>query len=105
MSTAQEYIDQELAQFGWVESVATNSISNFKSPKSNVEEEKTDEKNTGFLDTFIYHLIFYAIFCYALFLYICVDLGIGPLIANKVSGFYKSSNIIIKPSLFTTISN
>ena len=31
MASAQTVIDQELAQFGWIDSVATNSISNFNS--------------------------------------------------------------------------
>ena len=44
MTSAQKISDQELAQFGWVESIATNSISDFKSPKIDVEEQTTNEK-------------------------------------------------------------
>ena len=39
MTTEQKTIDQELAQFGWLESIATNSISDFKSPKSNIKKK------------------------------------------------------------------
>ena len=42
-TSAQKNIDQELAQFGWVESIATNSISDFKSLKIDVEEKTTYE--------------------------------------------------------------
>ena len=44
MTSAQKIIDQELAQFGWVGSIATNSISDFKSAKESVVELRTDEK-------------------------------------------------------------
>ena len=45
MTSALKIIDQELAQFGWVESIATNSISDFKSPKIEVEEQQLIKKN------------------------------------------------------------
>ena len=70
MTSALKIIDQELAQFGWVESIATNSISDFKSPNIDVEEQTTTEKESDLIDTFICHLIFYVVFCYSLFLYI-----------------------------------
>ena len=43
MTSVQPVIDQELAQFGWMESIATNSIIDFKSPKSNVVEQATNQ--------------------------------------------------------------
>ena len=90
MTSAQKIIDQELAQFGWVESIATNSISNFKSPKIDVEEEKTtNEKKSDLIDTFICHLIFYVVFCYSLFLYVFIDLGFGYFLKNKVNALFK----------------
>mgnify|MGYP004399596113 CR=1 FL=1 len=44
MNSVQTVIDQELAQFGWIESLATNSISDFKSPNQNVEETTTNQQ-------------------------------------------------------------
>ena len=55
MTSTLKIIDQELAQFGWVESIATNSISDFKSPKIDVEEQTTNEKESDLIDTFICH--------------------------------------------------
>ena len=86
MTSVHRIIDQELAQFGWVESVATNSISDFKSPKSTVLGKESNKKNYCLIDTFICHLIFYVIFCYSLFLYIVIDLGCGSFIKNKIIG-------------------
>ncbi len=74
MASAQTVIDQELAQFGWIDSVATNSISDFN---STIVEEANDEKNSDFIDIYICHFIFFAIYCYSLFLYIVIDLGFG----------------------------
>ena len=37
MTSALKIIDQELAQFGWVESIATNSISDLKAVLGQVE--------------------------------------------------------------------
>ena len=88
MKSDQTIIDQELAQFGWVESIATNSISNFKSPISDVVELTTDEKQNDFIDTFICHLIFYLVFCYSLILYIFIDLGFGLFLENKMFGLF-----------------
>ncbi len=84
MTSSQTLIDQELAQFGWVESIATNSISDFKSHKSN-NEEITEKKNTDLIETFICHLVFYMIFCYSLFLYVAIDLGLVTFLKNKVT--------------------
>ena len=53
MTSAQQINDQELAQFGWVESIATNSISDFKSPKESVVELRNDVKTSNLIDTFI----------------------------------------------------
>ena len=77
MTSAKTVIDQELAQLGWVESIGTNSTSNFKSLKSNSQEQTTDEKYFNLIDIFICHLIFYVIFYYSFFLYILIDLEFG----------------------------
>tara|TARA_Y100001968_G_scaffold257844_1_gene244690 strand:+ start:430 stop:750 length:321 start_codon:yes stop_codon:yes gene_type:complete len=84
MTKVQKIIDQELAQFGWVDSIATNSISDFKSPKSNVLEQIDYKNNSDLIDNFIYHLFFYLIFCYALFLYVFIDLGFGSFLRKKL---------------------
>ena len=99
MTSALKIIDQELAQFGWVESIATNSISDFKSPKIDVEEQTTNEKESDLIDKFICHLIFYLVFCYSLFLYIFIDLGFGFFLKNKVNRWLKVQKIIEIPSL------
>ena len=57
-TSALKNIVQELAQFGWVESIATNSISDFNSSKIDVEENITNEKESDLLYKFIFHLIF-----------------------------------------------
>ena len=89
MTSAQTAIDQELAQFGWVESIATNSISDFKSPKLNIVEQATDEKEQDLIDTFICYLIFYIIFCCSLFLYVLIDKGFGSFLKTKVTTLIK----------------
>ena len=89
MTSAQKFIDQELEQFGWVETIATNSISDFKSPNSVFIEKAIDNKNSDLIDIFICHLIFYMIFCYSLFLFIIVDLGFRTFIQNKVTALFK----------------
>ena len=90
MTSAQKIIDQELAQFGWVESIANNSISDFKSAKVNIEELATNKKKSDLIDIFICHLLFYLVFCYSLFLYVFIDLGFGSFLKNKVTKFFKS---------------
>tara|TARA_Y100001968_G_C18723726_1_gene421335 strand:+ start:54 stop:380 length:327 start_codon:yes stop_codon:yes gene_type:complete len=92
MTSAPAVIDQELAQFGWIESVATNSISDFKSRKSNAFEQTTDKNNSNFIDKFICHLIFYIIFCYSFFIFIVIDLGLGSFIKNKMFSLMKLAN-------------
>ena len=84
MTKVQKKIDQELAQFGWVETTATNSISDFKSPKSNFFEEIDYKKNSDLIDKFICHIFFYLIFCYAFVLYVLVDLGFVSFLRNNV---------------------
>ncbi len=84
MASSQTVIDQELAQFGWIDSVATNSISDFNS--TNVEDSN-DEEKSDFIDAYICHLIFFAIYCYSLFIYIAIDLGFGLL--KKITTFMK----------------
>ena len=88
-TSALKNIDQELAQFGWVESIATNSISDFNSSKTDVEEKITNEKESDLLDKFICHLIFYVVFCYSLALYIFIDLGFGSFLKNKLNTLFK----------------
>ena len=53
MTSDKQIIDQELAQFGWVESIATNSISDFKSPRESLVEQATYEETSNHIDTFI----------------------------------------------------
>ena len=89
MTSALKIIDQELAQFGWVESIATNSISDFKSPKIDVEEQTTTEKESDLIDTFICHLIFYVFFCYSIFLYLFIDLGFSSFLKTKLNTLFK----------------
>ena len=105
MTSAQELIDQELAQFGWIESVATNSISDFKSPKSNILEETNFEKTSDLIDTFICHWILYVIFCFSLFLYVAIDLGFRSFVANKVTTLFKFTKKLEIPSFIPTLSN
>ena len=95
MASAQKIIDQELAQFGWVESIATNSISDFKSPKVVVEEE------SDLIDKFVCHLIFYVLFCFSLLIYIFVDLGFASFLNNLVDVLHKihRKNELIPSSL------
>tara|TARA_Y100001933_G_scaffold241052_1_gene267131 strand:+ start:74 stop:397 length:324 start_codon:yes stop_codon:yes gene_type:complete len=88
-TSALKNIDQELAQFGWVESIATNSISDFNSSKIDVEEKITNEKESDLLDKFICHLIFYVVFCYSLALHIIIDLGFGSFLKNKLNTLFK----------------
>ena len=105
MTSAQKIIDQELAQFGWVESIATNSISDFKSPKIDIEEPTTNEKESDLMDTFISHLIFYGVFCYSLVLYIFIDLGFGSFLKNKVNILLKLKKNFELPSFIKAHSN
>ena len=105
MTSAQQINDQELAQFGWVESIAPNSISDFKSPKIDVEEQTTSEKESDLIDTFICHLIFYVVFCYSLFLYIFIDLGFAFFLKNKLHTLFKLQKQFELPSLISVHSN
>ena len=105
MTSALKIIDQELAQFGWVEPIATNSISDFKSPKIDVEEQKTNEQESDLTDTFICHLIFYLVFCYSLFIYIFIDLDFGSFLRKKSETFFKLPKNFKAPSPISTLSN
>ena len=99
MTSAQAIIDQELAQFGWVESIANNSIRNFKSPRLNNLEQATDTKISNLIDRFICHLIFYVIFCYSIFLYVFIDVDFGSFIENQITRLIKLKEIIRPLSL------
>ena len=105
MTSAQQINDQELAQFGWVESIATNSISDFKSPKESVVEPRNDVKTSNLIDTFICHSIFYVIFCYSLCLYIFIDLGFGSFLENKLNALFKFQKTIDLPTFTSTLSH
>ena len=105
MTSALKIIDQELAQFGWVESIATNSISDFKSPKIDIKEQTINEKESDLIDTFICHLIFYVVFCYSLFLYIFIDLGFGFFLKNKVNTLFILPKQFERSSFLNPLSN
>ena len=105
MTSALKTIDQEVAQFGWVESIANNSIIDFKSPKIDVEEQITNEKESDLIDTFICHLIFYVVFCYSLVLYIFIDLGFGSFLKDKVNSFFKLQKQCEPPSSISSHSH
>ena len=105
MTSALKIIDQELAQFGWVESIANNSICDFKSTKIDVEEQTTNEKEFDLIDTFICHLIFYVVYCYSLFLYIFIDLRLGSFLKNRVNTLFKLQRNFKPPSFITAHSN
>ena len=104
MTSAQTVIDQELAQFGWVESIATNKISDFNSPKLNILEQTNDEKHSSLIDTTICHLIFYVIFCYSLFLYVLIDLGFSSLFKTNFSRWKKIKKKLGIPSFTKNLS-
>ena len=89
MTSAQTLIDHDLAQFGWLESIGTNSISNFKSPNANIDIKVSDEENSDLIDKFIYHLIFYTIFCYSFFIFFLIDIGFGSFIKKEVTTIMK----------------
>ena len=103
MTSALKIIDQELAQFGWVESIATNSISDFKSLNIDIENKTTYAKESDLMHTFICHLIFYVVFCYSLFLYVFIDLGFGSFLKNKVNKLVKPLGNLNNPSLAVLI--
>ena len=105
MYSAQTVIDQELAQFGWVESIATNSISDFKSPRLNNLKQTTDVKRSDLIDTFICHSIFYVIFCYSLCLYVFIDLGFGCFLKNKVNTLFKLQKQFEPTSFISPLSD
>ena len=105
MTLAQTVIDQEIAQFGWVESIATNSINDFKSPKSNIAVQTTDRKESDLIDKFLCHMIFYVIFCYSLLLYVVIDLGYGSFLKNKLTSLIKRHKKYEIASYMTTPSH
>ena len=102
MTSTQKVIDQELAQFGWVESIATNSISDFKSPKENFVEPRIEEEKSDLIDIFVCHVIFYIIFCYSLFLHIFVDLGLGSFLENKMNKLLNIQKKMKTPSFISS---
>ena len=73
-------IEQELISSELVESASVNSFSDFIPSKLNKKEDITEKEKSGFINTFICHLIFYAFLCISLVLHIIIDLGLGPVI-------------------------
>ncbi len=104
MTSALKIVDQELAQFGWVESKATNSICDFKSPKIDVEKKTTNKKHSDPINTTICHLIFYVVFCYSLLLHVFIDLGFGSFLKNKVNKMFRFKKNV-EPRSFSTHLN
>ena len=94
-STAARTVkDQELMQYGLVESANVNSITNFAPSKVNKSEGTTEKEKEDYVNTFICHLIFYAVLCVSLVLHILVDLGLGSFIQKqfiKFIGFGKET--------------
>ncbi len=91
-TTAPTVKDQELVQFGLVESENVKSITDFTPPKVNESEATTKKEKEDFVHTFICHLIFYAVLCISLVLHILVDLGLGSFIKNNFTHFIASRN-------------
>ena len=100
----QKIIDHELAQFVWMESIATNPISDLKSPKIDVDEQKTNEKNPDLTDSFICHIIFYVIICYSIFIYVLIDLDFGTFLKTTINSFFKFKRTLIT-SFFSSLTN
>ena len=93
--------DQELVQFGFIESANVTSITDFTPSKMNKSESSTEKEKEDFVNTFICHLIFYAVFCVSLVLHILVDLGLGSLIKNQFTqliGFKKETVLEKSPA-------
>tara|TARA_B100000700_G_C14521265_1_gene613239 strand:- start:90 stop:419 length:330 start_codon:yes stop_codon:yes gene_type:complete len=99
MTSAIKVIDQELAQFGWMDSIATNSITDFKSPNLNLFEGDSGLRNSDFIEIFIIYIIFYVIFCTSLFLYIVFDLGLAFFIQSQFTNLTKFIRSQISDSL------
>lgn len=76
--------NQELVQFGLVESEDVTSMTDFTLSKVNERKANTAKKKEDFVNTFICHLIFYAVFCVSLVLHILIDLGFGSFIKKKI---------------------
>ena len=75
--------DQELMQFGLVESASANSFANFVPSNLNETESNEEKEKNDFINIFICHLIFYAVFCISLGLHILIDLGFGSFVKNQ----------------------
>ncbi len=91
-----EVKEQELVQFGMVESAGVNSINDFTSSKLNQFQTVSSNDNENFINTFICHLIFYAIFCISLVLYIFIDLGLSSFVDN----IFKLSIDLVRKMLY-----
>ena len=101
MTSSQTLIDQDLAQFGWVESIGTNSISDFKNPYENTETNLTGLDKFSLVDIFICHMVFYVIFCYSLFIFVVIDLGFGSFLKNKITTIMETK---IAPLFFSRLN-
>ncbi|WP_269625029.1 hypothetical protein [Prochlorococcus marinus] len=87
-TTATETVkDQELIQYGLVESASVNSFADFVSSNLNETEVIKENEVNDFINTFICHLIFYAVFCISLVLHILFDLGLWSFVKNKFLQF------------------
>ena len=88
--------DQDIVQFGLVESASVNSITDFAVSKSDKSEVNTQVEDENFVNTFICHLIFYLVFCVSLALHILIDLGLGSFIKSK---FTQLIGGLLKPGI------
>ena len=88
MTSTQQIIDQEIAQFGWVDLIATNSIIDFNSSKSKGSKTITFEKESDVKDIFICNLIFYLVSCYSLLIHVFIDLVFASYLGKKVNKYF-----------------
>ncbi len=94
-TAAQTVKDQELVEFGLVESANLNSITDFTPSKVNEREPNSEKEKEDFVNTFICHLMFYAVFCISLVLHILIDLGLGAFIKNKSTQLIGSRKVTV----------
>ena len=95
-SSVAKVIDQELAQFGYSEPDATNSINQFKPLKIDQLVVNEEKEKFDLIDIFICHIIFYGILCVSLFLYVAFDLGLGYYLKNKLNDLIRFGIITVE---------
>ena len=76
--------DQELMQYGLVESASVNSFEDSVTSNLNETVANNEKEGNEFINAFICHLIFYVVFCISLVIHILIDLGLGSLVKNRV---------------------